>query len=183
MRYAMIEERECVNGSGWGVSFYTQGCPFHCEGCHNPEQWSLDGGQEYTPKTKEKILSLLDKPYITRFSVLGGEPLIGRNRAELAELICSVPQEKDVWLYTGYTLEKLMDEAIRYQDFFLLLILHRVNYIVDGRFEEDKKDITLAFRGSSNQKIWKRKGIDPWTHVPTFEDVTAEFDKNNQLLS
>ena len=178
MRYATIEERECVNGSGWGVSLYTQGCYFHCKGCHNPEQWNLNGGQRYTPETQEKILSLLDKPYIKRLSILGGEPLLDRNRADLAGLVAAVPQNIDIWLYTGYELPDLINAA-HCGDLLLLLILHRVNYIVDGRFKEDKKDITLAFRGSSNQKIWKRKGINPFSFDPAFENVTAEFDSNN----
>ena len=178
MRLAQIRSMDISNGPGVGISIFTQGCDFHCKGCHNPEQWNLNGGQRYTPETQKKILSLLDKPYIKRLSILGGEPLLDRNRADLAGLVAAVPQDIDIWLYTGYELPDLINTA-HSADLLLLLILHRVNYIVDGRFIEDKKDITLAFRGSSNQKIWKRKGINPYSFDPAFEDVTAEFDENN----
>ena len=178
MRLAQIRSMDISNGPGVGISIFTQGCDFHCKGCHNPEQWNLNGGQRYTPETQKKILSLLDKPYIKRLSILGGEPLLDRNRADLAGLVAAVPQDIDIWLYTGYELPDLINAA-HSADLLLLLILHRVNYIVDGRFIEDKKDITLAFRGSSNQKIWKRKGINPYSFDPAFEDVTAEFDENN----
>ena len=178
MRLAQIRSMDISNGPGVGISIFTQGCDFHCKGCHNPEQWNLNGGQRYTPETQKKILSLLDKPYIKRLSILGGEPLLNRNRADLAGLVAAVPQDIDIWLYTGYELPDLINAA-HSADLLLLLILHRVNYIVDGRFIEDKKDITLAFRGSSNQKIWKRKGINPYSFDPAFEDVTAEFDENN----
>ena len=178
MRLAQIRSMDISNGPGVGISIFTQGCDFHCKGCHNPEQWNLNGGQRYTPETQKKILSLLDKPYIKRLSILGGEPLLDCNRADLAGLVAAVPQDIDIWLYTGYELPDLINAA-HSADLLLLLILHRVNYIVDGRFIEDKKDITLAFRGSSNQKIWKRKGINPYSFDPAFEDVTAEFDENN----
>ena len=179
MRYASIDKCECTNGPDWGVSLFTRGCVFkpHCSGCHNPEQWKLDGGKKYTQETEEKILSLIDKSYIKSFSILGGEPLLERNLSDLAELTGLIPADKDIWLYTGYTLEELKErcaaEGNKCSNLFM--ILNNVNYIVDGRFEQDKRDITLAFRGSSNQRIWHRVKQD-FFNFPQFEDVTASFD-------
>lgn len=194
MRLAQIRSMDISNGLGVGVSLFTQGCLFHCKGCHNPEQWNLNGGQEYTKETEEKILQLLDRPYIKRLSILGGEPLLGKNLNELDKLLQKVPKDKEVWLYTGYTLEELKNSNVATVEeleavFKRVEILRKVDYLVDGRFEEDKKDITLAFRGSSNQRIWKRR--DGWISygtsiktymmsiAPMFLDVTAEFDENN----
>ena len=177
MRYASIDICECTNGPDWGVSLYTQGCLFHCPGCHNSEQWKLDGGKKYTQETKFYLLSLVSKPHIKRLSLLGGEPLLDRNLSDLAELTGSIPADKDIWLYTGYTLEELKErcaaEGNKHSNLFM--ILNNVNHIVDGRFEQDKRDITLAFRGSSNQRIWHRVKQD-FFDFPQFEDVTASFN-------
>lgn len=182
MRYAQVVPFDVCNGRGIGVSLFTQGCTMRCPGCHNPQQWRLDGGKEYTQETGEKILSLLGKPYINRLSLVGGDPLLDRNLSDLAYLTSLVPAGKDIWLYTGYTFEELKErckddiDSHHYGDLFM--ILNNVDYIVDGRFEQDKRDITLAFRGSSNQRIWRRVKRD-FTNFPQYEDVTAEFDNNN----
>ena len=111
MKYSEIDSIECCNGFGWGVSLYTQGCHFHCKGCFNPETWDFDGGKEFTEKEQNIILSLMDKDYIKRFSVIGGEPLEERNISALVELIGKIKTrypEKKVWLYTGYTAEEVL---------------------------------------------------------------------------
>lgn len=177
MKYSSIRCIDISNGPGIGVSLFTQGCFFHCLGCHNPEQWNLDGGEEYTQETEKRVLSLVNRPYIRRMSLLGGETLLDRNLSDLAELTGQIPPGKDIWLYTGYTLEELKERCLaegrNHSDLFM--ILNNVNYIVDGRFEQDKRDITLAFRGSSNQKIWHKTKQD-FFDFPQFEDVTAKFD-------
>lgn len=177
MRYAQIRDMDISNGPGIGVSLFTQGCIFHCPGCHNPEQWNLSGGEEYTLETESKILCLLNRPYIKRLAILGGEPLLERNLSGLAELTGCVSPNKDIWLYTGYTLEELKERcpADKSTPSDLFMILNNVNYIVDGRFEQDKRDVTLAFRGSSNQRIWHRVKQDFFS-FPQYEDVTAKFD-------
>ena len=90
MRYSSINTCECTNGLGWGVSLFTQGCPIHCEGCFNPETWDFEGGKEITTKVESELYKLMDKSYIKRFSVLGGEPLSEQNLEQLSYLIVSM---------------------------------------------------------------------------------------------
>ncbi len=182
MLYSQIRPLDVTNAPGLSVSIFSSGCPFKCKGCHNQELWGLEKGKKFTPETEQLILKMLDREYIHSLVCLGGEPLLDRNLSDLAELTGCVPAGKDIWLYTGYTLEELKERceedisSHHYGDLFM--ILNNVDYIVDGRFEQDKRDITLAFRGSSNQRIWYKVKQD-FTNFPQYEDVTAEFDNNN----
>lgn len=154
MRYAQIRSMDISNGTGVGVSLFTQGCHFRCYNCHNPEQWSFSGGKEFTQEVQNEILELLDKNYITRFSVLGGEPLEQENFFHLACLLHKIKKiypDKKIWLYTGYTWEHLQER--KKHSIYLQTILENIDVMVDGRFIDDKKDITLKFKGSSNQRI------------------------------
>lgn len=177
MIYNQIRPLDVTNAPGLSVSIFLSGCPLRCEGCHNQELWNLKNGKKFTSETEQLILRLLGREYIRSLVCLGGEPLLDRNLSDLAELTGSIPADKDVWLYTGYTLEELKErclaEGCSHSDLFM--ILNNINYIVDGRFEQDKRDITLAFRGSSNQRIWHRVKQD-FFDFPQFEDVTASFD-------
>lgn len=162
MRYSEIEKCECHNGLGWGASLYTQGCHFHCKGCFNSETWNFNGGKEYTEETQQTILNLIEPEYITRFSILGGEPLELRNLLDLAELIVNIKIVKPdikIWLYTGYEYEWLEFESItstlEYR-YLLQIILNNIDVLVDGQFQEDKKDLTYPFAGSTNQRIWRK---------------------------
>lgn len=106
MNYSSINTCECTNGSGWGVSLFMQGCPIHCKGCFNPETWSFEGGKKFTSEIESRIYELMDKPYITRFSILGGEPLSKQNLNELSRLIISIKANypnKEIWVWSGYT--------------------------------------------------------------------------------
>ena len=159
MRYASIDKIECRNGLGWGVTLYVQGCHFHCKNCFNPETWDFNGGKEYTEETKETILKLLEPEYITRFSVLGGEALEQRNWWDLADLLVDIRIEHPdikIWLYTGYEYEWLRFESVTSaleSRYLLQIILKNVDVLVDGQFQEDKKDLTYPFAGSTNQRV------------------------------
>lgn len=159
MRYASIDKIECRNGLGWGVTLYTQGCHFHCKNCFNPETWGFNDGKEYSEETEETILNLLKPDYITRLSILGGEPLEYINRYDIANLVVDARIEKPdimIWLYTGYTYEDLLfiRDTCRDRDADLLgIILNEVDVLVDGQFQEDKKDLTYPFAGSTNQRV------------------------------
>ena len=101
MRYSGINTCECTNGLGWGVSLYTQGCPIHCKGCFNPETWDFNGGKQLTGREESFIYKALKPDYITRFSVLGGEPLIKDNLKQLNYILCTVKANwpnKKVWI-------------------------------------------------------------------------------------
>lgn len=155
MRYAQIREMDISNGEGVGVSLFVQGCRFHCKNCFNQETWDFNGGEEFTPKVFNDFLDLIHKPYITRISILGGEPLEHENLGVLYHLIKQIKFEnpdKKIWIYSGYTYEELMNEHL-YMNDDRQFILKNCDVLVDGRFEEDKKDLTLKFRGSSNQRV------------------------------
>jgi anaerobic ribonucleoside-triphosphate reductase activating protein len=149
MRYSNIEYFEIVNGTDVGVSLYTQGCPKHCKGCFNEEAWDFNGGEKYTIEFRDKIIAACCRPGIKRFSILGGEPLLERNRDELMAL-CSLIKEANpyikIWVYTGNTYEELSSEWNEFLENY-------VDFLVDGPFEITLKDLTLPFRGSSNQRI------------------------------
>lgn len=150
MRYALMRKMDISNGAFVGVSLFVQGCHFHCKNCFNEETWDFKGGHEWTQETKERFLELMNKPYIKRISILGGEPLANENVEDVVDLMKTIVQkypDKDIWVYSGYTMEAIkkrgLDDVLKYAD-----------VIVDGRYIEELRDITLKFRGSSNQRIW-----------------------------
>ena len=177
MRFADIDKCECNNGLDIGISIYLQGCHFHCKNCFNPETWNFNGGKEYTKETEETILKLLKPEYITRFSVLGGEPLEERNWLDLADLLVSIKIEHPnikIWLYTGFTyeyLEHLMSLNIPGSDKNLVyIILKNVDVLVDGQFQEDKKDLTYPFAGSTNQRAIDMKRTNDRGKIVLFNE-------------
>ena len=98
MRYASIRTMDVSDGEGVGCSLFVQGCHFHCKNCFNQSTWDFDGGKEWSKATKEKFLELVKRPYITRVSILGGEPLADENIEDVSELISQIPLNKKVWL-------------------------------------------------------------------------------------
>jgi len=185
MRYAKINELDVTNGKGLGISIFVQGCDLHCKGCFNQETWDFNGGKEFTNEILNEILELLNKPYITRLTILGGEPLAKENVEGvllIVQMVKEIFPDKKIWLYTGRTIygefykpteddeanlllfileeQKYFDknEPKRFLENFDFLskqlnILTYVDYIVDGRYIESQRDLTLAFRGSTNQRI------------------------------
>lgn len=164
MRYASIRKMDISNGEGIGVSLFVQGCPIHCKGCFQPETWDFLGGKEYTVEQKSQIFDLLKPNYITRFSILGGEPLAKQNIWELF-LLCSQIKDifpnKEIWLWSGYTWEQLR-KRINDTDFmwpeidgdiYLSSLLKQLDVLITGPFIEEEKDLTLKWRGSRNQQI------------------------------
>lgn len=151
MRYCKIKPNDVANGSGIVVSLWTQGCPHRCEGCHNPETWKYDGGKEFTGEEATYILKCLDADGISRnLSILGGEPLSYINRCgvfALCELIKEHRPETVIYLWTGYTIEELS------KDEYIKKNLYLIDVLIDGRFEQDKKDLSLKYCGSTNQRV------------------------------
>lgn len=147
---------DIANGTGVRVTLFVSGCRNHCKNCFQPETWDFNYGEPYTEETEKHILESLSKPYIQGLTLLGGEPLEPENQRVLVQLLRKVRSnypEKDVWCYTGYTLELIRDDSSRCHcevtDEFLSLI----DILVDGQFVDELRDITLKFRGSSNQRI------------------------------
>lgn len=170
MRYAQIRSMDISNGEGIGIALFVQGCHFHCQNCFNSDTWDFNGGKEWTQETEDKFIELANKPYVKRVSILGGEPLAEENLDDLLELVNKIrilyPQ-KTIWLYTGYTWESIMNRSSACTDDFDYIeesymdclyeqrknIIKHCNALVDGRYIDSLKDITLKWRGSSNQRV------------------------------
>lgn len=154
LRIAGIVDDSVVDGEGIRLTVFTQGCPHHCHGCHNPETWNANGGRQID--IQEIIKQYDENPLLSGITFSGGEPFMQPEPLiALAEEIHK--RNGNVWCYTGYT----MNELIEAKDAKLQL-LDQVDYLVDGPYEEDKRDLTLKFRGSSNQNIWKHDGGKIW---------------------
>ncbi len=149
MRYGQIRKYDVANGPGIRVSFFVTGCTHNCFNCFNKEYQDFQHGNIWTDEETDHILELLDNPHIRGLSVLGGEPF--QNSKDLTEVLRKINQEKspekDIWVWSGYT----YDQIIRDEEMFELL--KEVDVLVDGPFVQKLKDLTLKFRGSSNQRI------------------------------
>lgn len=145
MNYAQIRKLDVSNGKGVGVSLFVQGCPIHCFNCFNKTTWDPDGGKPWTPEVEKQFLALVNRDFIKRVSFLGGEPLYSANLPIIKHLLQVIPSSKTKWLYTGYRWENLTREQLRAVSF--------ADYIVDGPYVDNLKDMRLEFRGSSNQRI------------------------------
>ena len=151
MYYSIIKNCDIANGPGVRVSLFVSGCRNHCKGCHNPEAWDFRYGQPFTRATEDEIIEALRPTWIQGLSVLGGEPCEEENERVLLPLLKKIwweMPEKDIWLFSGYTYEMLCGEEI----------LRYVDVLVDGPFLLEQKDISLAFRGSRNQRILRLRG-------------------------
>lgn len=147
MRYADIKKMDIANGISCGIALFVQGCHFHCEGCFNQETWDFNGGKEWTDEIQKYFVDLANPYYIRRVSILGGEPLAPENIDTVYNIVKELRDvygdTKKIWLYTGYTYEEVKDKPI----------IPYLDVLVDGKFEADKKNLGLAFRGSENQRI------------------------------
>ena len=162
MRFASMRALDISNGENVGVSLFVQGCPFHCYNCFNPETWDFNGGKEWTEETRKQFLTLIDRPYIKRVSFLGGECLAEQNLDDVLSLIKEIRlsfPEKTIWLYTGYDISEIVKQE-QYEKTSGIpsiwskrwKIIKLCNVVVDGEYIDEKRDVTLKWRGSSNQR-------------------------------
>ena len=160
MNYHKIEKASVANGTGIRVVLWVSGCSLHCRGCHNPETWSLNSGKLFDNEAKKELFESLNKPYIQGITFSGGHPLENENVEDVYLLIKEIREKfptKDIWLYTGYTLNYIFQEV--FLDMFNVNNMYRkevvrmCDVIVDGPYIEEQRDITLKFRGSKNQRI------------------------------
>ena len=153
MRYAGIIKNDVAAAPGVCLTFFTQGCPHQCPGCHNPETWDYDGGKEFNPDLINEIIEGLTANGVKRnFCIMGGEPLCPHNRFLVLLLMNSVLEklpDTKIYIWTGYTYEELERE----NDTRLHQILEKTHTLIDGRFVQELRDISLPMRGSSNQRI------------------------------
>ena len=153
--YAKINAMDIANGEGIRVSIFFSGCTLHCKGCFNYELWDFNYGKPFTRQTIVKIIELMKPDYIKGLSILGGEPL---QNADAVTALCiavkNVYPDKDIWMWTGYTMDYLENQTGNHV--FSPNLFKNIDYIVAGEYKEELKDLNLQFRGSSNQHIFKK---------------------------
>lgn len=158
MNYATIKKYDVANGPGVRVSLFVSGCTHHCPGCFNPETWDFNYGNPFDSEVMNEILEAMEPSYIRGFTLLGGEPFEYKNQQGVLPLLKEIKTRfpnKDIWCFTGYNYEKdiLGDMVHKWpetQD-----MLSCIDVLVDGEFIQEKRDLTLRFRGSSNQRLIK----------------------------
>ena len=157
MYYGEIKKNDIANGIGIRTTLFVSGCTHHCKGCFNPETWNFYYGKPFTAETEQVLLESLKPYYVTGLTLLGGEPLDPRNQKALLPFLRRVKElfpKKNIWCYTGYTLESdLLEETGRAYCETTDEILSLIDVLVDGPFVEELRDISLLFRGSSNQRL------------------------------
>ena len=176
MNYATIKFYDISNGPGVRVSLFVSGCRNRCKGCFNPETWDFNYGQPFTKEVEDKIIEGLKPDYIKGFTLLGGEPFEPENAKAILPFLKRLrglyPQ-KSFWCFTGYDFERdLLTGKLGDPD-TVMEILETLDVLVDGRFVEEKKDLNLRFKGSSNQRIILVKPSLEADEVVLWDTVTA----------
>ena len=157
MNYIKITKNDIANGEGVRVVLWLSGCSHNCKGCHNPQTHDPLAGKLFDKNAKMEIVEELNKPYIAGITLSGGDPLYEDNLIDVLNLINEIRDEfpnKTIWIYSGYTYENCGESPLRKE------IVERCDVFVDGRYREDLKDITLQWRGSSNQRVINIKEIN-----------------------
>lgn len=146
MNYLSITKAEVANGNGVRVCLWVSGCPHHCDGCQNPESWDFDNGKPFTPYSLSSLISEINKDYCDGLTLTGGDPLAEPNIVEVTDVAKTVKElfpDKTIWCYTGYDYDSVKAEEI----------MKYIDVLVDGEFVKSKRDISLKWRGSSNQRV------------------------------
>lgn len=156
------------NGEGIGIALFVQGCPFHCYNCFNPETWDFNGGKEWTHEVEDNFIELASRPYIKRISILGGEPLADENLDGVLRLVNKIRllfgNSKTIWIYTGFYWEEIFEPSFTDQteewinDYLQQCekrkqIISDGDVLIDGRYVDTQRDISLKWCGSINQSV------------------------------
>ena len=182
MNYADIRPIDVANGPGVRTSIFVSGCTHHCKECFNPETWDFAYGQPFGGEQIQEILDCLSKPYIRGLSLLGGEPFEPQNQRAVLELVRAIRArfpEKDIWCYSGYTLDGELWQPSRARCEATDEMLSLLDVLVDGEFVAAQKDLSLRFRGSANQRIidvpksLAARQVVLWDGAMTVEPITA----------
>lgn len=152
MKYGEITYPDVNNGEGCRVTLFVSGCSHRCKGCHNPETWNFDFGKDFNDDVKNRLFDIVSKPYIKGLTLSGGDPLDSYD--DVLELVKDFRkyfgETKDIWVYTGYVIDDLL--SLNKEE-----ILDYIDVLVDGKYDEKQRDVSLPFRGSKNQRIIKLK--------------------------
>ena len=189
MNYLDISKCSVCNGIGFRTVLWVSGCEHHCVGCQNPESWDFCNGQIFTEETFETLINLLEPDYIRGITLSGGDPLNPKNvivdsntnKFTIYNLILELRKRfrnnKDIWVYTGYTWAELLDFGEQYHEY--RYILQNIDVLVDGKFDKSCRDITLPFRGSKNQHLIDvSKSLSMGRLIPwNYSEVTVDNGK------
>lgn len=148
MNYATMKPLDTANGKGVASTLFVSGCTHECKGCFNREAQNFNYGELFTKEKEDEFIHNIQHPQVRIASILGGEPM-QQPSTEMLQLVKRIKEEtgKDIWMWTGYTWEELMDMPDK------MTILSYIDVLIDGKFELDKKDLMLKYRGSSNQRV------------------------------
>lgn len=152
-----VEKDSMLNGEGLRTILWVSGCNHRCPGCHNPQTWDQNSGEEFTEEKKKELIENLKPDWISGLTLSGGDPMFPANREEVTELAKEIKElfpEKTIWMYTGYCLDDIQNEPI----------LQYVDVVVDGEFQEEKADVNYPWAGSTNQKVYRNNG-GSWTLI------------------
>lgn len=149
MYYSKFKFNDVANGPGLRLSLFTSGCTHHCKGCFQPETWNFKNGEPFTLETQKYIIEKSENKYIAGLSLLGGDPLdnVDGILPLLQEYRKTFAATKSIWLWTGYLFEEILKDDLKSE------VLPFIDVIIDGKFEENLKDITLKYKGSTNQRV------------------------------
>ncbi len=156
MNYANIKYNDIANGEGVRVSLFVSGCTHHCKHCFNKETWDFNYGKPFDETVKQKILNALRPEHINGLTLLGGEPMEPANQLGLLDFVRTVKSEypnKTIWCYSGYLFDEELLKPSRAHCEWTKELLSYIDILVDGEFKNELKDITLRFKGSSNQRV------------------------------
>ena len=155
MKYSEIKYFDIANGTGVRTTLFVSGCRNHCEGCFQPDTWNFQNGKSFTREIEDEIISSMNSEFVSGLTLLGGDPFEEENQEGLIGFMRRFKTEcpgKDVWAFTGYLLEDLLEGGRKHTDVTDELLSY-VDILVDGPFVLSKKNITLTFRGSENQRL------------------------------
>ncbi len=172
MNYGEIKNCDIANGTGVRVTLFVSGCTNHCKNCFQPQTWDFNYGKKFDEETKEKIYKMLSESYIQGLTLLGGEPFEPENQRELLPFLKEVKRrfpDKNIWAFSGFTYEELTSKGSHPNCECTDEILSIIDVLVDGRFVEEKKNLSLRFRGSSNQRLIDMNKTRSEGRVVTFE--------------
>lgn len=173
MNYHEIEKCSISNGTGFRTVLYVSGCSLHCKGCFNSETWDKNSGKLFDDDAKQELFESLNHPYVKGLTLTGGHPLEPYNLPDIVDLMKEIKTRfpnKDIWVYTGRTMNSLQMPTRNIEQTYLQRVLEYADVIVDGPFIESKKDIALKFRGSSNQNIWVKNDDGEWVNTTEADD-------------
>lgn len=156
MYYGKIDPNDIANGPGVRVTLFVSGCTNRCKNCFQPQTWDFTYGREFTPQAAAYVIGALTQPYIRGLTILGGEPMEPCNQRDLLPFLQEVHNDapdKDIWCFTGFTYESLRTDGSYPRCDVTDSLLSMIDVLVDGRYEDALRDISLQFRGSSNQRL------------------------------